>query len=472
MIAKIKSFFSAKNSRLELISEIIFLFYLVWVTIPFVSTRVPILFNLTSGGSFAIVYRAIGSLVFAGFFAIVAIVNKFKVNKLYLIAAGILLLTNIIGTLVLPNSVIYGDGTVYNDGFLSNNHYFHISEYTVGYFSILKGLFRIGFGLVFGYVLLFIVPKVVGKKLLKKVSIFYVGLLALACFLSFILETSKFKSGNILNLNLSSIFASKNDFGAFLIIGSLACLYLQQIKIKFYKLLYIPLGIFMIFSIVSGCKTSLLFAVIILFYILATLIKKIKSINEKMYKISQVVFVSFINLIFIFFILLLSNAFPSLSGLKQKVDFALSHDVAYTLTTRFQIWSLSFKNTNLFKILFGQTWSYGPQHLYASSSFYIGTGFTSYHNSLVCIFTLSGLFGLVFYLLLIVKSLILNFNFKNYLLRSIIILICTGLFIFSMVEDDLIFINGSGFSLFYSIMLSPIGKEKAKTTDFLLEVNV
>lgn len=472
MIAKIKSFFSIQNSRLELISEIIFLFYLVWVTIPFVSTRVPILFNLTSGGSFAIVYRAIGSLVFAGFFAVVAIVNKFKVNKLYLIAAGTLLLTNIIGTLVLPNSVIYGDGTVYNDGFLTNNHYFHISEYTVGYFSILKGLFRIGFGLVFGYVLLFIVPKVVGKKLLKKVSIFYVGLLVLACFLSFILEMSKFKSGNILNLNLSSIFASKNDFGAFLIIGSLACLYLQQIKIKFYKLLYVPLGIFMIFSIVSGCKTSLLFAVIILIYILATLIKKIKSINEKMYKASQVIFVSFISLIFIFFILLLSNAFPSLSGLKQKVDFALSHDVAYTLTTRFQIWSLSFKNTNLFKILFGQTWSYGPQHLYASSSFYIGTGFTSYHNSLVFIYSVSGLVGLVFYVFLIIKSIQLTIDFKNLKMRSFLLLLFFGLLIFSLVEDDLIFISGSGFSLYYSLMLSPVGKEKGNIKDYVVEVNV
>lgn len=469
---RIKFFFSKDNRYLELVSEIIFFIYIVWVTIPFISSKVQLLRNITSIGNFAIVYRAIGSFLFTFFFSLVALINKFKINKPYLIVSGLLLLANIIGTIVLPNSVIYGDGTIYNDSFLTNNHFFHISEYTVGYLSILKGFFRIGFGLVFGYILFFIVPNLVEKKFLVKISIFYIFILLLCCFLSVILELPKFKSKNFLKLNLSSIFVSKNDFGSFLIIGSFACLYLLQIGVKFYKFLYIVLDIFLFFSIVCGCKTSLFFALIIFIYLYCTTVKKIGANNRVLGKVFKILGVLSIVIIFIFFILLLTNASPIFSELKQKVDFALSHDVAYTLITRFQIWSLSFKNTNLFKILFGQTWSYGPQQLYASTSFSIGTGFTSYHNSFIMIYSVSGLMGLIFYIFLIVKCIRIATNFKNIKMRSFLLLLLFGLLIFSFVEDDLVFISGSGFSLYYSLMLSPIGKEKGNKKDYIMEVKV
>ncbi len=472
MISKIKYFFSKDNPRLELISDIVFLIYLAWVTIPFISVRIPFLFRLTSGSNIAIVYRAIGSIIFAGFYLAVMLVNKHKLNKTYLIFSVALVLANILGTLILPSSVVYGDGTIYADGYVSNTHYFHISEYSIGLLSIVKGFIRLVFGLAFGYILLFVLPEVSGKKIIFKVTVIYVVLLIMSCILSFALEFNKFKINQILNLNLQSIFASKNDFGSFLVIGILSCLYIIKSKPKHYMFCYIPFFLFSLFSIICGCKTSLLFSIIAIIYIMFYFLKKLKRINSRLYLVLKSVLIFIIILLFLFFILLISGAIPLFSNLKNELDFIILHDIGYTLSTRLQIWTLSFKNTSFFKVLFGQTWSFGPQYLYASTSYYIGTGFSSYHNSLVCIYSLSGLLGLVFYLLILINCFRISYNNSKNGNLSFFILLVLGLVIFSFVEDDPIFISGSGFSLFYSLLLSPVGKVRINYKNYFKEIRI
>lgn len=472
MISKIKFYLSKDNPRLEFVSDIVFLVYLAWVTIPFISVRIPFLFNLTSGGSIAIVYRAIGSLLFAGFFIAVMIVNRLKINKIYLISSAVLIFANLLGTLILPSSVIYGDGTIYSDGYISNNNYFHISEYSVGFVSIVKGLFRLSFGLVFGYIILFVFSKISGEKIIYKTSLAYVALLIFSCFMSLVLESGNFKTNPFLNLNLRSIFASKNDFGSFLVVGLLSCIFLIRKKIKFYKYFYIPLSIFSLFSIICGCKTSLLFSIIVLLYIIFSSVNKIEPLNKNAYKVIKIVLVVTTASAFLFFLLLVSGAFPSLSSLQSNIDFVLTHEVSYTMITRVQIWSLSFKNTSFYKVLFGQTWSYGPQYLRASTSFYIGTGFSSYHNSLICMYSLSGILGLAFYLLLLVKNIKISFYAQKNKNLAFFLLIILGLLLFSFVEDDLVFVSGSGFSLYYSLMLSPVGKKIRVTKENFMELRI
>ena len=161
MVTRIKEFFCVDNQRLRTVSLVVFLLYVLFVTIPFISTPIPFLWKLTSnGGIITVVYRAIISISFFLFFLLIAVLNKFKPNFVFLAFSFLLVFSTIVGFFVLPNSVIYGDGTSFNNGYLSNNNIFHFSYSAVGLLTYLKSSSRLFFGLCFGYVLLFIMPKI------------------------------------------------------------------------------------------------------------------------------------------------------------------------------------------------------------------------------------------------------------------------------------------------------------------------
>ena len=139
MLDNIKSFFTIGNKKLKVASTIVFLSYVVLVTLPFISTPFPLLWKLTStGGIITVVYRAIISLLFFAFYLSIAIQNKLKPNVIYLSFSVLMIIGTIIGFFAIPNSVTYGDGTVFSNGYLSNNHIFHFSYYRVGILTFLK----------------------------------------------------------------------------------------------------------------------------------------------------------------------------------------------------------------------------------------------------------------------------------------------------------------------------------------------
>lgn len=300
--------------------------------------------------------RAVASLLMVSLSTLIYIKHKPPLNKPYLVLTGLLVVCLFLSSICTKPTF---------SSLITHNPYVYMTfvSYNVGSIEILGGIASCLIDLIFGYSFLFILPIVANNKTIKRFIMVVIVFVVFEILYSLVFEFDKYVatlsgggSYGGYDIDIRATFISKNQFGAFLIMGficSLLSLHLYS-ESKIWKAIFIACCIIIsIISLLSLCKTAImsliLFGIPYVFYLFASLFKKHK------YKVLTIIGTS--TAAFILFLIILSlTSLHSVPGFKQIYNLfsvTLANGFKIALEERIVTWAYSLQIFNGGHIVYG-----------------------------------------------------------------------------------------------------------------------
>lgn len=469
MVKKFLKFTKEKRGIINKIFPFIIASYFILVSLP----NISFLSFIFSKSIFNNLYRALVAILFLSFSSCYWFANDFKVGKQNkackifvistLIFLGISLLSPLFGVTSLVKST-------YSDG------YFRIIEITpslglISYFSYYGNLL---INFVFIYFFFILIGKIKDKKLFYVTYLTLIGFTGLACVLSIFLDYKNFlevfqmNSTGYGSFDISSIFTSKNTFGAYLMLTVIFSTYLAFCK---NKLFFISTGVSFVFLVFSLSKTAITVALLYIafsyFYQLHQNYKK----NRKAWQISLAT-IFIIILAFIVFVLTPINKQIKICSYINKFMFGSSNN---SIKERMALQLIYFKNVKPLNLIFGYGNSLEYNTYYWTRLEHNYFASISLENGYLQILGSYGIFSLLFYLFLYYLVISSSLHEKTYFAKSKIIVLLV-FSIYMLMERYYLFIGGGGItflvSLFTTIDLQLPKEQKGKTNENFLSISI
>ena len=266
--------------------------YMTLLILPYVWGRVDVMNSFFSQGVSQIIYRSLVMVYGLVYLSLVWVVNKIRIKNYYFIGAAILVTLYIVSSIIGPHDIYYLDG----------RFAIHI-KWWWRLFDLVKYMIAIAY---FILIMNVIHPIMKSKKDLNISLFILVAINIFAVIFSFVVEydsiRSLFNGADEHAIALSSIYQSKNTFGLFIFLSSLATAYLifNNIDNLKYYLLYFVLILFTFMAIIVGCRTALVACLLMIAYLFIRSLITLKSLSNKSFYISLGV-ISGITLLFILF---------------------------------------------------------------------------------------------------------------------------------------------------------------------------
>lgn len=267
------------------------------------------------------ILRAFISILVIGVGLLTMITFRKDIKHRWLILFGLLIFFNLLSAVITPTDIytLYTQNILYN--FLSSIS-MHVSAMDVAI-----GFLSFAVDIIFGYMLLFVYPRIFDKKIFLTLFFLFLGIMLYSFLYSFVKQKDYYK--NFLSGNWSyqadtigSIFGNKQQWGIFLSVvppvASLSIFLVRKLDIKrFLKILFIiAFAACMVFaffcSIVSFCKTAILSSIFFFLVLFICLIINLFFLRKK--KILPILL--FVLLSLIIGTILCFNFVPSLKATK------------------------------------------------------------------------------------------------------------------------------------------------------------
>lgn len=429
MINKVMNYLIERKERINKFLPIFLMSYMLLLILPYVFGRVEAIDSFLSSGVSQWIFRFL-SMMYAGLYLlIIGLANKIRIKYPYIIGGAILLVLFAISSIIGPH--------VFYD---LNGNYIATAEWWWRLF----GFVRFGAAIVLFIMLISFVPNVMkSHKDYNYAFYLIIGISLFAVFFSFIAEIDSLKAlfngADEHSVDIHSIFQSKNTFGLFLFLSSLATAYLifTNIDNLRYYFFYIPLFIFTFMTIIVGCRTAFVACLLLIAYLFIRSLVMLYRISKRSFYISLGV-IGTVLLAFILFMSVPSLHDGSFRGLYIVISITFSR-FGDSFQGRLSLWSSVSEFMNWHYLLFGAN-STNSQFMME-----IYTGFADPHSGYVTWFIRTGIIGTIIYLLLLIYVFYLIIEaIKKKPLQGILVLIfLLSAMFYSVPESDIIFISTS-----------------------------
>lgn len=412
-------------------------------------------YNTKSG----LFFRIIASFLFLAPALIGMLIYWQQIDKRWLILFAFIIFFSLVSTLYTPwsYSVLYRTERLGDNFMASLTISLSLNEIIVGCLSFVVDV-------LFGYVLLFIYPKILSLKKLYIIFAVFSLIILYSCFYSFIKERDyyiKFLSGNwsYTNKTIGSIFGHKQQWGVFLISSVVVCalsifltfkLFVKK-SFRFCLASFFTIVLILSFacSVFAFCKTAIIanfsFLLVVLICSLVALIRNQKT--RKIGIILSALFVVTISSTAIFFTIpgtKIYNVFQNiLTAFDKHSDESIG--IRYTLAIGF------LKNIPSYSIPFGM-----PKPLVDP---FVRTLMpeivNGLHTGYIIFFARTGLFGILVFtaLLFIVFKEIKKIGIENKMLLSLLIASFISSIIISLSESEILIFSSSMISFMPNLIL-------------------
>lgn len=457
-----------KNINLSKLFPYVLIFYFVICLLPYIFAPYPTLYWFFVSSSINLPLRLISSAIFVAFSFLVIIQKRPSFNRFYLIGASLLLVILTLSVFISPRN--------YTD-IIPNSVYAYKTfvNYHVGLIDLLGGYASCIIDLIFSYLFLFILPLVSNKKNIKPLLIFVFFFVLFECFYSIIFEKQKyidtfFGNNNAYagyDIDISGTFISKNQFGAFLIMGFISGFILERwfIKKRIIKVLDIISLVFIsLITIASLCKTamvSLIFFGLSYFILLLVHLIKKKKIKTLLALLTSFVFVVVAILCISLTGLKNIGFFKILSNFITKLLYK-SFGIAFE--ERFITWAASLSIFKGYHIVLGYPKATLTYALKVGTSGNNGVA----HNGFIQQLLYYGIFGLIF-LIFIYYTLIKRFKYTTLSIRDrgVYFSALLSVLAFMLTETEILIMSSSLLVFLFNIIFTtiPITNVKEKLNE-------
>ena len=439
MINRCLSYLYSKKETINRFLPIFLASYLVLLLFPYVFSYVTPLDNFFTSGVSQVIYRAIVTAYALGYLLVVGIANKIRINKYFIIGGSILILSFIISCIIGPHIIYDNDGSIF---------------ITTEWWWYFLGIIRMAINII-----LFIMTISFVHIIMKDVKCLYIALYILigttifACLMSFILEGKElialFNGIDEHSLAIHSIFHSKNEFGLFLFIGTLATafiLFTNIEKLKYY-FLFIPLLLFTFMTILIGCRTAFAACMMLVVYLFIRSLLLLRIDDKKIFYI----FISIISALIVLFILYMTIPVfheGSMGGLYKIVIYTFTK-FGNALDDRMEIWQGTFRFMKGHYLVFGANTTNSTYLLMVNSNHH------DFHSGYVRWFATTGLIGTLIYLALFgyIIYLIIKAIKKAPLSGVLALIFLLSSMVYSLSESAVLFISTSMYTFVTNMVI-------------------
>ena len=469
-VEKWKGKFDANKEKIIGCYVFVLLAYFIITFIPNITVSTPLasFFNI---GLTKILFRALAAVLFFAYSAIVIYVARISFKNRVVYAVGIC-------TIILTLSAFINISTL---RFEYINMYYELIVMTVhlGIVETLSFIFDAFFGLFFFVVVFVVIPKIYDDHLVKLRLVFrtFVFIMLGLSLISFIHDANDYKAIFTLTYSpyneegISSLFASKNAFGAFLMQGVMvSVLLVSREKNKILQVIYIVcIVLFSFVMVMTLCKDAILGTLVFAFVCLIKLIREKNTVKN----VIGMVFVGILSAIFILFLLILF-----IEPLRKNIDFFAKIYQFFganpvtgkenSVEGRFGIVKQFFSNIASMRFFIGYGQALPSYTYYWTFKTLAGTGNDNLHNSFLYVLGSGGIVYLGVYLFLIWQCFFNIFKMrvasKDGLYFSLIGILA-GFMIYSFFETSVLFVSGSSGTMILSFILAPFIQTKNKVVE-------
>jgi hypothetical protein len=454
LIKKINSALIQHKEKFNKAIPFVLLCYFLCVFAPHftvISRQVPFLFSLFTG-SYQLFYRGGVAILFFIFMFVLLLANEIRIDRKHIFIVSLIFLFVFISPIInIPNYYLY---TEYVTPFVN---VLTKTTIEVGIKDIVSYYGEAITSILFLFSFTYIIPRSVSNEsTFKLLPITFILLTSLCCIYSLIFEW-KVYIDTINNINnpylrdISSLFASKNQFGFTTFLSAVLCLFLLRFlpiekgkKNTIFKILLITFcAVFSIFTILIMSMNSILalFSFLIVFAFM-----QFRHIKNKSSMIISM-------LAFFLTGLLVVILFLNVPLLKSTIIGNIFSSFFNAFLSRFYVSTLIFSVFKFQNVIFG----FGPSLIYLQAlvTASIGTAIVGdIHNSYITLLGSSGLFYLLFYLFLVV--IIFEVILKQFQKRRnhvIILGLLISFLIYSLFESPYLFLSGASNTFLINLLV-------------------
>lgn len=469
-VEKWKGKFNANKDKIIGRYVFVLLAYFIITFLPNITVSTP-LAPFFNGGITKILFRAVAALAFFAYSAIVIYVGKitFKNRIVYAVA---------ICTIILTLSAFINISTL---RFEYINMYYELIVMTVhlGIIETFSFILDAFFGLFFFVVVFVVVPNIYEDHITKLRLVFrtFIFIMLGLSLISFIHDANDYKAIFTLTYSpyneegISSLFASKNAFGAFLMQAIMVSIFtISREKNRVLKVVFIAsVVLFSFVMFMTLCKDAILGTLVFAFVCLIKLIKDKNNVKN----IIGMIFIGILSAVFILFLLILF-----IEPLRKNIDlFAKIYQFfganpvtgkENSVEGRFGIVKQFFSNIASMRVFIGYGQALPSYTYYWTFKTLAGTGNDNLHNSFLYVLGSGGIVYLGVYLYLIWKCFSNIFKMrvasKDGLYFSLIGILA-GFMVYSFFETSVLFVSGSSGTMILSFILAPFIQTKNKVVE-------
>lgn len=436
--------------------SIFLLTYFILIFLPYIVADIPFLNNFFMGSTTKLIYRGFTCLYFGVYTLILAVANDLRLKWPFAIGGIVLILTYILSIIFVPKTYTYS--------LIDLTHKVTFISFNVGTYSYVTYLFSFIADIVFFTMFISFVPPVMKSFRQLNLTLYVlIGFMIFACGYSLIKERNEIwkliTGGSEYNINVRSVFRSKNAFGLFLFVGSLASAFIiftTSETLKGYRWLFlIPLIGFVFMSLLCMCKTGLICGALLLFGIFLYQLIFVKNKYSIMFYVIAIL-ISILLILYILFMTIpalhsgplapLYNAFINMfnkifSGFASRTDrWAM---VKYVVQGPFMLIGVNETNSAFLLDIVSQIKQ--------------GLDFTDFHSGYVTWYAAHGLIGVLFYggllgyIVYRCAKIVKIREYRRYGFLAIMLLIA-GL-VFMIPESYVLFISISSYAFIINLII-------------------
>ena len=449
------------------IIKVVIILYFVLTLLPYIFSPIPFLTSIFTNTFVNLILRGVSFLllVIVSFFTVVR--KKPHIPLFYLCCSALLIIFCFLS--------IFFTKTTFHEVY-DNLPYLYKTEltYKVGTISLISGFVSNVIDLAAGFIFLFIFPLVLKKEdiilLLKIVFFFTVA----ECLFSLIFEYRKYidtifgnDNYNGYGIDIRASFVSKNDFGAFLIIGFVSSLFLLFYTAEKQKIIYL-IGTILIslISVLSLCKTAIIAIFVSLIILTIFYIRKL-IVNRSYKKITVICSTVLIVILALVIILSLKSDIKLISKFKDFIQNRFFGALSKAFSDRINTWIPSLK------IMHGHTYfiGYPKGSLYYAITISSNGAYHYPHNGFIQQFLCFGFLGVVLllYSYSIICKRISKVRHNSWIYKMLIIVFLVSI-VFMTTETEIVIMSSSALVYVFNIILSCNYKEEESNEIYNIEI--
>src|SRR5574344_496188 len=365
----------------------------------------------------------------------------------------ILLLLYLVSILFAPKSMSYV--TVGNTMQLTETTFY------VGWYSYITFFAAFFVDCLVFWLIVSFFPSVIKNKNQIIISLLpVIAIMIISCLFSYGYEFSKYLSlisgGSQYSISIQSFFHSKNAFGLFLFIGSVACTFVIFMTKKLrYKWFFVPLIMFGITSLLIECRTAFLCIVILILGIcIYLLVKDFKTHVKRNTIILSIVFG--FGMIFALFMVVPTFHSGSLENVYNFFTKVFISIGSSTFSARSNTWALVLRVVSGPFIAIGYNETNSIYEMNIISIIENGnSSISDFHSGYVSWYAAHGIIGSLIYLAIIgwIVYKIIRIIKKDLSSGLLLLVIMISCLIFMIPETYTMFVSISAYSFIINIIL-------------------
>ncbi len=441
-MSRIVEWIRRKQASINAFAPVFLVSYFLLLVFPYCTGRIPPLYNLVCVNIVGkVLFRLIPTGYLFTYGALAWITNRSKIRWEWLFPIVALWIAYLLSWVFTPDT--------YQFVSISWNRSITYSSITVGWFNT-----AIAFGTLVAESLILLLwisvfPDVVRKRKTVFIPMSVIAIFAwLAVLLSVILEwnlyVSLFNGGD--HKGLHSFFYQKNEYGAFMFMGTFASAFLCFFAKPKYKWIYLlsALGLSAITMLVR-CYTALMSeSVVVLALIIAVLIQIQKNNKRLAYALIGTVLVAACSILVLIFI-------PSIREKQPIFRFVYSSlmSLESEIQTRTIIWKHLPDVAGGYHLFLGVTDGVSDAKLGSLQIVNEEAAVAIFHNSYIAYLAIHGLVGLLVYFAIVFKAAKSCFAYKRLSLVGSLFMLCllVGYLLQGIAETYVLFLKMSVLTL-------------------------